>query len=915
MPLFKSVSRFLGGGSTKKKQSSKSSNNDEPTTTRYNNHDYDELEEENIDDDERYILNGRKLDYAVNANHDDNDDDDDDATNSSRYHLSEDIPSREETTSSVSSTDDDGEVDDANAKANENEKEVEEPSPAETNSSSPSTGTNNSNNDNNNTSSTIDGGDDNNDLSFVGYEQEEEKKNDDDDKLADGEVGMASRTAALASVAIMITTATDDSHNKKIFRRQSSTKIKHEVTSHLGSYWEVATKKEEETETTAKTPSPATATAGTNNDNDNDHNHDAIHSDGCSSRMTRSRSRQLSKEIKHEHNTNNNMMIMMPPSMMMNTTSNSTAALSPRHTSPYDDKNGGDDDNLTVMSGLTEITNHWNSSTTATATATTVVGYSGSEHQLLPTTPTCDRSRSGGSMTSFGGCSRNSSGAKKMEDFLKSETESIRQLLLPTIESSSTTTSSSTKNSSNTTPKHRRLERTYSESSLVADESSRAATEAEAMAKDMERVLIEEFSTTEPTTTTTKSTLLYHNNDDAANIPPSSVSSSSSPSFAAKGINTTVVRSSFGSSSEILTGADILSTMHPKQTPPSPLPLLISPLEKRQQSRIDNDDGINNKRRLHRRAGRYLSSWIKAILVSVFVIGSIMVTIGCSGVFVRNWGVTYNFELNNIHNAVQDSKDHVLEGMILTTKIVSTTKYYYVDEQMPERYIPKLHDATRRSIELFQTTKVYMQAQILPMVEQTAHRSLKSALATKSYIINNYCVPPLLMDKERRRWLRKSMGQLPSIAASYLTLTDETKGTVLNRMKESQSYMQDLFTSIKVVTVPTITTIVQNTKAYIFQSISNATNNTNTVYGASFTSLRANLYSYVVDRYEYTFTDRWEQETRIEEERKLQALLAEATAKAATQAKEETQHQMLITAAFAGTAAFLGSVATNYLFV
>ena len=159
------------------------------------------------------------------------------------------------------------------------------------------------------------------------------------------------------------------------------------------------------------------------------------------------------------------------------------------------------------------------------------------------------------------------------------------------------------------------------------------------------------------------------------------------------------------------------------------------------------------------------------------------------------------------------------------------------------------------------------------------------------------------------------MGQLPSIAASYLTLTDETKGTVLNRMKESQSYMQDLFTSIKVVTVPTITTIVQNTKAYIFQSISNATNNTNTVYGASFTSLRANLYSYVVDRYEYTFTDRWEQETRIEEERKLQALLAEATAKAATQAKEETQHQMLITAAFAGTAAFLGSVATNYLFV
>merc|ERR1719506_1732036 len=201
--------------------------------------------------------------------------------------------------------------------------------------------------------------------------------------------------------------------------------------------------------------------------------------------MTRSRSRQLSKEIKHEHNTNNNMMIMMPPSMMMNTTSNSTAALSPRHTSPYDDKNGGDDDNLTVMSGLTEITNHWNSNTTATAT-TTVVGYSGSDHQLLSTTPTCDRSRSGGSMTSFGGCSRNSSGAKKMEDFLKSETESIRQLLLPTIESSSTTTSSSTKTSSNTTPKHRRLERTYSESSLVADESSRAATEAEAMAKDME---------------------------------------------------------------------------------------------------------------------------------------------------------------------------------------------------------------------------------------------------------------------------------------------------------------------------------------------------------------------------------------------------------------------------------------------
>ena len=67
---------------------------------------------------------------------------------------------------------------------------------------------------------------------------------------------------------------------------------------------------------------------------------------------------------------------------------------------------------------------------------------------------------------------------------------------------------------------------------------------------------------------------------------------------------------------------------------------------------IENDDGVHNN--WHHRRLRVISYFwicIKIIVVSYFVVGNMKLT-GYIGLFVY-WGVTYNVDLENLHNAVQ----------------------------------------------------------------------------------------------------------------------------------------------------------------------------------------------------------------------------------------------------------------------
>eukprot|EP00533_Pseudo-nitzschia_delicatissima_P012535 CAMPEP_0197264220 /NCGR_PEP_ID=MMETSP1432-20130617/1664_1 /TAXON_ID=44447 /ORGANISM="Pseudo-nitzschia delicatissima, Strain UNC1205" /LENGTH=231 /DNA_ID=CAMNT_0042728845 /DNA_START=21 /DNA_END=716 /DNA_ORIENTATION=- len=69
---------------------------------------------------------------------------------------------------------------------------------------------------------------------------------------------------------------------------------------------------------------------------------------------------------------------------------------------------------------------------------------------------------------------------------------------------------------------------------------------------------------------------------------------------------------------------------------------------------------------------------------------------------------------------------------------------------------------------------------------------------------------------------------------------------------------------------------------------------------------------YARDRLEYAFTDRAAREQREEEERRLQKLI-EAAADAAAKEAAEQRQQVWTQTIFAGACAFVGSVATNYI--
>ena len=192
-----------------------------------------------------------------------------------------------------------------------------------------------------------------------------------------------------------------------------------------------------------------------------------------------------------------------------------------------------------------------------------------------------------------------------------------------------------------------------------------------------------------------------------------------------------------------------------------------------------------------------------------------------------------------------------MHGLNRTTKVIQTTTYY-ADEQMIEYYVPLVHtilESARGKTNLYLNTI---------MNDGTKKSIVNSIQATKTYA-----------------------------ALESITMTNETKTSIVNSIHSTRTYVVGtVYSSFDVIIHKSIPMeYLQSTKTYL------------------------------VDTFQYTFTDRKEREERkMEEEKRMQELLLAVVAATDATAKAEVQQQQMVTTTiFAGACAFLGSVATNYI--
>jgi hypothetical protein len=215
-----------------------------------------------------------------------------------------------------------------------------------------------------------------------------------------------------------------------------------------------------------------------------------------------------------------------------------------------------------------------------------------------------------------------------------------------------------------------------------------------------------------------------------------------------------------------------------------------------------------------------------------------------------------------------------MHGIALTTKAVRTTKYY-ANEQIIEYYAPladKILQSSRRRTNSYLTTIVN---------DETKEKIMNSIQATKTYTLES------------------------------ITITDETKTNIVNSIHATKTYaVGSVTSSFDVIINKSIPMITEGIAGFYLTFTNN--NNGTTIFQVIMEYFQSTK-TYLVDKFEYKFTDRMEREKRkLEEQEKiineLLAIAADATAKA-----EVAQQQMLTTTVFAGACAFLGSVATNYI--
>mmetsp|Transcript_13107 Transcript_13107/g.33045 ORF Transcript_13107/g.33045 Transcript_13107/m.33045 type:complete len:602 (+) Transcript_13107:182-1987(+) len=147
------------------------------------------------------------------------------------------------------------------------------------------------------------------------------------------------------------------------------------------------------------------------------------------------------------------------------------------------------------------------------------------------------------------------------------------------------------------------------------------------------------------------------------------------------------------------------------------------------------------------------------------------------------------------------------------------------------------------------------------------------------------------------------IGSRIQILASTL---DGTKNRVALNIRETSSYLVDEAKYYAPL-------VAEQTKNQVIHSVRATNDLALSVRSIMWNSERLEAASqYARDRLEYAFTDREARERREEEERRLQKLL-EAAAEAAAKEAAEQRQQVWTQTMFAGACAFVGSVATNYI--
>ena len=145
-------------------------------------------------------------------------------------------------------------------------------------------------------------------------------------------------------------------------------------------------------------------------------------------------------------------------------------------------------------------------------------------------------------------------------------------------------------------------------------------------------------------------------------------------------------------------------------------------------------------------------------------------------------------------------------------------------------------------------------------------------------------------------------------------MNDGTKKSIVNSIQTTKTYAA--LESIMMTTDETKTSIVNSihsTRAYVVGIVSGSFD---VIVNKSIPmEYLQSTKTYLVDTFQYTFTDRKEREERkMEEEKRMQELLLAVVAATDATAKAEVQQQQMVTTTiFAGACAFLGSVATNYI--
>jgi hypothetical protein len=486
---------------------------------------------------------------------------------------------------------------------------------------------------------------------------------------------------------------------------------------------------------------------------------------------------------------------------------------------------------------------------------------------------------------------------------------------------------------------------------LAVDESDRGANEAENMAKEMERIL-KEFPTTTATTTNSKSSSSSSNSnqqryrhssyplptfDDYTTsyplppsqhqhqqlssispppplpLPPPSSTHNNVPTIEAVAISPEVscdiryvihpppLSSSSSKNNNKNNNCDDGSISHSSSS------TTISRTNSHRSSSLsssrdlfckqssvyllkgssNNNNNTNTKSKTPRtrtRTAIYTTrrSW-RTVLIYVLV----FTLISCTTTFIIHWKVC-NSE-KGFNDVIQDSTTKFIHALKQTTKVAQTTKYYYANEQIIEYYYAPLAEtilvSTQRTANLYLNTTMY---------DETKESIMNSIQAMKTYTLES------------------------------ITMTDETKASIVNNIHSTRTYVVGTVTSsFDAIINKSIPMITEGIAGYYLTTFTNnkvtaTTITPTTIFQITMECLQS-IKIYLVDKFQYTFTNRKEiEERKIEEEKIMKELLAvvaaDATAKAeVAKQQQQQQQQMLTTTIFAGVCAFLGSVATNYI--